>query len=228
MDTLLFTLIRPVADSRRRAASVCVILREGIALRRFTLHARPRPDVGCRQRIAAEREIMRTAAAPARPSESVPPAQQLRRAGAVPPAPSSFGAVANRLVPASSVRPVPPARAGPSCTLSLQGVLTMNLADKYRPARPRRNRRAARRRCGFCDGSRPNRRSAAALLLESPMGGTGKTAQRQAFAAELGCLDEFTGLWRIGLREFGVDAARELFGRTLRLRWGSTTALPCW
>ncbi|HEX4147386.1 MAG TPA: AAA family ATPase, partial [Pirellulales bacterium] len=61
----------------------------------------------------------------------------------------------------------------------------------------------------------------ACILLESSMGGTGKTATAQAFAAELGCHDEFSGLWRIGCAEFGVDSARELFGRTLRLRWGS-------
>ena len=95
----------------------------------------------------------------------------------------------------------------------------MNLADKYRPG-------GLDEIVGQSGPVRFLRRLAespqrACILLESPMGGTGKTATAQAFAAELGCLDEFTGLWRIGCADFGVDAARELFGRTLRLRWGS-------
>jgi replication-associated recombination protein RarA len=95
----------------------------------------------------------------------------------------------------------------------------MNFTDRYRP-------RSLADIVGQPGPVRYLRRLAespqrACILLESAMGGTGKTATAQAFAAELGCLDEFTGLWRIGCADFGVDAARELFGRTLRLRWGS-------
>ena len=93
----------------------------------------------------------------------------------------------------------------------------MFLADKYRPkgladivgqpgpVRFMRNLVAAPQRC--------------CLLFESPVGGCGKTASAHALAAELGCHDEFTGRWQFPCSEFTVDAARELFGRTLRLRW---------
>src|SRR5690606_9970853 len=37
----------------------------------------------------------------------------------------------------------------------------------------------------------------------------------------LGCYEEMTGLWMTKASELGVDAAREMFGRTLRLRYPS-------
>tara|TARA_B100000686_G_C16667953_1_gene904673 strand:- start:628 stop:1281 length:654 start_codon:yes stop_codon:yes gene_type:complete len=53
--------------------------------------------------------------------------------------------------------------------------------------------------------------------------GTGKTTSALAFAAELGCHDEFSGLWTVECGDWGVDDAKELFGRTLRLRFGSSS-----
>lgn len=51
--------------------------------------------------------------------------------------------------------------------------------------------------------------------------GTGKTASTHALATELGCHDEFTGKWHVPCTELGIDNAKELFSRTLRLRYGS-------
>lgn len=56
------------------------------------------------------------------------------------------------------------------------------------------------------------------FLLEGPCG-TGKTASALALAHEVKCFDEFTGLRHVACSEFTVDAAREMFTRTLRLRW---------
>lgn len=57
------------------------------------------------------------------------------------------------------------------------------------------------------------------LLLESAAGGVGKTSTAMAFAAEMGCEDEFSGLHIVPCSELGIDAARELFdGNKLRLR----------
>lgn len=57
-------------------------------------------------------------------------------------------------------------------------------------------------------------------LLEGPPG-SGKTATAQALAFDLGCHDEFSGLWQVSCTELGVSAAQELFRQTLRLRYGS-------
>lgn len=56
------------------------------------------------------------------------------------------------------------------------------------------------------------------VLLESSVGGTGKTTAALALAAELGCLDEMSGLIVQPCSELSVDRARELFTATLRYR----------
>lgn len=57
------------------------------------------------------------------------------------------------------------------------------------------------------------------ILLECPGGGVGKTSTALAFANEIGCEDEFSGLHIVPCSELGIDMARELFdGNTLRLR----------
>lgn len=61
------------------------------------------------------------------------------------------------------------------------------------------------------------------LLLECSTGGVGKTSTALALAAELGCVDDFSGLHVCPCSEFGVDDARRLFvgngsAATLRLR----------
>jgi replication-associated recombination protein RarA len=61
---------------------------------------------------------------------------------------------------------------------------------------------------------------ASCWLLEGAPG-TGKTASAHALAFELGCKDEFTGKWHFPCSELGIDTAKELFRRTLRLRFGS-------
>jgi len=54
------------------------------------------------------------------------------------------------------------------------------------------------------------------LLEAAP--GVGKTATGYALGAELGCVDEFSGLHFVIASELSVDKARELFQETLRLR----------
>jgi DNA polymerase III delta prime subunit len=62
------------------------------------------------------------------------------------------------------------------------------------------------------------------VLLECAKGGVGKTSAAIAFANELGCEDEFSGLHIVPCSEFGVDVARRMFqggdgyAATLRLR----------
>lgn len=56
------------------------------------------------------------------------------------------------------------------------------------------------------------------LLFESSVGGTGKTTAALALAAELGCLDEMSGLIVQPCSDLSVDRARELFTATLRYR----------
>lgn len=62
------------------------------------------------------------------------------------------------------------------------------------------------------------------VLLECPNGGVGKTSTAIAFANDLGCDDEFSGLHIVPCSEFAVDYARQLFeggngsSASLRLR----------
>jgi hypothetical protein len=49
------------------------------------------------------------------------------------------------------------------------------------------------------------------LLLECEHGGVGKTSAALAFAAEIGCEDEWSGLHVVPCSEFGVDVARRMF-----------------
>jgi len=49
--------------------------------------------------------------------------------------------------------------------------------------------------------------------------GIGKTHTSQALAADLGCFEEWSGRWQVRCADFSVDAARDMFGRTLRLRF---------
>jgi replication-associated recombination protein RarA len=87
----------------------------------------------------------------------------------------------------------------------------MKLADKYRP-------KFLRELCG-----QPEVRKLQAFarnpypccwLLESAPG-TGKTSAAYALAGDLGCVDDFSGLHTVVAAEFGVDAAKEMFRRTL-------------
>lgn len=57
--------------------------------------------------------------------------------------------------------------------------------------------------------------------------GTGKTACAAAVASELECDSEMTGLFRITASDLGVDAARELFDRKLRLRPFNDSGWKC-
>lgn len=57
------------------------------------------------------------------------------------------------------------------------------------------------------------------VLLECEFGGVGKTSTALAFAHDIGCEDEFSGLHVVPCSELSVECARELFdGNTLRLR----------
>ena len=49
-------------------------------------------------------------------------------------------------------------------------------------------------------------------IIEEPM-------TMQALAADLACFDEFSGRWQVRCADFSVDAARDMFNRTLRLRF---------
>lgn len=51
----------------------------------------------------------------------------------------------------------------------------------------------------------------ACCILEEGPPGTGKTAAACAFAAEIGCVDEWSGLTVIPCSEFSVDRARDMF-----------------
>jgi len=55
------------------------------------------------------------------------------------------------------------------------------------------------------------------VFVGSP--GIGKTLTSQMLAADLGCFDEFSGRWQIPCADLSVDAARDVFTRTLRLRF---------
>ena len=55
------------------------------------------------------------------------------------------------------------------------------------------------------------------LLLEGPPG-TGKTASALALAAEIGSVDEFSGLLVVPASELDIERCRELFEVSLRLR----------
>jgi replication-associated recombination protein RarA len=57
----------------------------------------------------------------------------------------------------------------------------------------------------------------ACFLFEGPQG-TGKTSTAEAFAADLGCECQFTGLNILPASELTIDEARRLFERDLRLK----------
>lgn len=70
-----------------------------------------------------------------------------------------------------------------------------------------------------------NPRQSCWILEGTP--GLGKTASAQAVAEALGCHDELSGCRQIPCTVLGVDEAKELFGRTLRLRYGSASGFNC-
>ena len=87
----------------------------------------------------------------------------------------------------------------------------MKLADKYRP-------RFLREVCGQPEVAKlrgfVRRPYPSCWLLESAPG-TGKTSAAYALAGDLGCVDDFSGLYSVTAAEFGVDAAKDMFRRTL-------------
>lgn len=58
---------------------------------------------------------------------------------------------------------------------------------------------------------------ACAVLLEGAGPGCGKTSTAIALANELGCEDEYSGLWTVPASELTIDLCRQLFERTFRL-----------
>jgi DNA polymerase III delta prime subunit len=87
----------------------------------------------------------------------------------------------------------------------------MKLADKYRPKFLHEvcGQPEVRKLKAFAQKPYPS-----CWLLESAPG-TGKTSTAYALAGDLGCLDEFSGLYTVVAAEFGVDAAKEMFRHTL-------------
>ena len=90
----------------------------------------------------------------------------------------------------------------------------MRLSEKYRPMTLRdvvgqpevaKLRAFARRPFAMC------------WLFEGPPG-VGKTSSAYALAGDLGCTDEFSGLFTVVGSDLSVERARELFTSTLRLR----------
>lgn len=63
------------------------------------------------------------------------------------------------------------------------------------------------------------------MLVGDP--GTGKTAATRVVADMLGCEDEFTGFHHIPCSDFGKDAAKDLFYRTLRMCSPSSSRFHC-
>lgn len=85
-----------------------------------------------------------------------------------------------------------------------------------------------------------NPESTCILLTGGP--GCGKSSAAYALASELGCFAsenwpkdnppknswaQNTGLFTVIASELSIDKARELFGNTLRLRWGSSSGMVC-
>lgn len=63
------------------------------------------------------------------------------------------------------------------------------------------------------------------MLVGDP--GTGKTLTSQLAARQLGCTDEWSGLHHYACSSFGIEEAKELFNRKLRLHSMSETGFHC-